>query len=87
MARPPVRVRERRLRVLSVSVDKARLKKYQDAAARAFHGSLSEFLRAAADALVVQVAENEKELERGRAAFWQGVAQLLNEKPPRIPKP
>ena len=91
LVRPPVRVRERRQRILSVSVDKARLKKYQEAAAKEFRGNISDFLRAAADALVVQLAaqlaENEKELEQGRTAFWRGVAQLLNDKPPRIPNP
>jgi hypothetical protein len=87
MANPVVREQERKFRVLTVSVDKARLKKYQDAAARAFHGNLSDFLRAAADALVVQLAENDKQLEQGRTAFWQEVAQLLNDKPPKSPKP
>jgi len=82
MARPPARVRERKLRILTVSVDKARLKKYQDAAARGFRGNISDFLCAAADALVVRLAENEKELERGRTAFWREVARLLNDKPP-----
>jgi hypothetical protein len=87
LARPPARARERKLRVLSVTVDKARLKKYQDAAARRFHRSIPDFLRAAADALVVQLAENEKELEQGRIAFWRSVAKLLNDIPPRAPKP
>jgi hypothetical protein len=86
MARPPEGVRERKLRILSVSVDRARLKKYQDAAARAFHGNMSDFLRAAADAFVAQLAESEKEREQGRTAFWHSVAQLLNDKTPR-PKP
>jgi hypothetical protein len=70
-----------------VTVDKVRLKKYQEAAARRFHGNISDFLRAAADALVVQLAENEKELEQGRIAFWRSVAKLLNDIPPREPKP
>lgn len=87
MARSPVRLPARNVRILSVSVDKSRLKKYQHAAARGFHGNISDFLRAAADAFVVTLAENEKELENGRTAFWRGVAKLLNDKPPRIPKP
>jgi hypothetical protein len=89
LARPPVRVRERKLRILTVSVDKARLKKYQDAAARGFRGNISDFFRAAADALAAQLAaqlaENEKELEQGRTDFWRGVAKLLNDKPPQMP--
>ena len=61
-ARPPVRVRKRKPRIPSLSVDRARLKKkYQETAARGFHGNISDFLRAAANTLVVQLAENEKE--------------------------
>ncbi len=87
VARSPERVPARNVRILTVSVDKSRLKKYQHAAARAFHGNISDFLRAAADALCVTLAEHEKELESGRAAFWHGVAKLLNDKPPKTPKP
>jgi len=85
MARPPVRVPKRKLRIVSFSVDRARLKKYQDAAARGFRGNISDFFRAAADALVVQLSENKKELEQGRTEFWRSVAKLLNdiEVPPR----
>jgi hypothetical protein len=86
MARPPVRVRRHKPRILSVSVDKARLQKYQDAAARGFRGNISDFLRAAADALVVQLAENEKEFDQVRSDFWRSVAELLNDIPPRAPK-
>jgi len=79
-------VRRRKLRILSVSVDKARLQKYQDAAVRGFRGNISDFLRAAADALVVQLAENEKELDQLRSEFWRNVAELLNDIPPRVPR-
>ena len=86
MARPPVRVRRHKPRILSVSVDKARLQKYQDAAAMGFRGNISDFLRAAADAFVVQLAENEKEFDQVRSEFWRSVAELLNDIPPRVPK-
>jgi hypothetical protein len=56
MGRPPKRPSERKSRFLSFGVDKARLKTYQDAAAKGFAGNVSDFLRAAADALAAQLA-------------------------------
>jgi hypothetical protein len=55
MGRPPKKASERKSRFLSFGVNKSRLKAYQDAAAKGFKGNVSDFLRAAADALAAQL--------------------------------
>jgi hypothetical protein len=55
MGRPPKKASERKSRFLSFGVDKSRLKAYQDAAGNGFKGNVSDFLRAAADALAAQL--------------------------------
>jgi hypothetical protein len=55
MGRPRKKASERKSRFLSFGVDKAELKAYQSAAAIGFNGNVSDFLRAAADALAAQL--------------------------------
>jgi hypothetical protein len=56
MGRPPKRASDRKSRFLSFGVDKKRLQAYRDAAAgEQFGGNVSDFLRAAADALATQL--------------------------------
>lgn len=59
MGRPPKKASERKSRFLSFGVDKSRLKAYQDAAAKGFKGNVSDFLRAAADALAAQLERDD----------------------------
>jgi hypothetical protein len=59
MGRPPKRPSERKSGYLSFNVEKPRRRAYQAAADERFNGNLSDFLRAAADALAAQL-EREK---------------------------
>lgn len=59
MGRPPKKASERKGRFLSFGVDKAQLKAYKAAAEKGFKGNVSDFLRAAANALAAQL-EREK---------------------------
>jgi hypothetical protein len=55
MGRPPKPKSVRKSRFLSFGVDKGQLKSYREAAALGFKGNVSDFLRAAADALAAQL--------------------------------
>ncbi|HET6324650.1 MAG TPA: hypothetical protein VFG04_08115 [Planctomycetaceae bacterium] len=55
MGRPPKRASERKSEYLNVPVEKARLKTYRVAAEAGFKGNLSDFIRAACDALAAQL--------------------------------
>jgi hypothetical protein len=55
MGRPPKRRSERKSAYVNVSVEKLRLKTYKAAAAKGFKGNLSNFIRAACDALAAQL--------------------------------
>ena len=66
MGRPPKKAIDRKSRFLSFGVDKTRLKMYQEAAAAGFKGNVSDFLRAAADALAAQLVTTAKQSKRER---------------------
>jgi hypothetical protein len=55
MGRPPKRPSERKSTYVNVSVEKSRLKTYKAAAGKGFKGNLSNFIRAACDALAAQL--------------------------------
>jgi hypothetical protein len=67
MGRPPKRASERKSGYLSFHVEKPRLEAYQNAAEAKFKGNVSDFLRAAADALAEQIA-NEPDQTKSDAA-------------------
>ena len=55
MGRKPIKASERKSRYIPFLVSKAQLKAYKAAADKGFKGVLSDFLRAAADALAAQL--------------------------------
>jgi hypothetical protein len=65
-------------RILSLPVDIARLKVYQDAADKGFRGNLCAFLLAAADDLAPRLTASEAEVKRERDAFLRAAADALN---------
>jgi len=67
-------------RYIPLIVSRSQLKAYRAAAEKGFNGNLSNFLRAAADALAADIARRP---EPDRTAFWREVAQLLRHKPPK----
>jgi hypothetical protein len=64
MGRPPKKASERKTKYVTLPLEKSRLKAYKGAAAKGFKGNLAAFLRAAADALAVQLEREEKRRER-----------------------
>lgn len=66
-------------RYIPLIVSRSQFKAYRAAADKGFNGNVSNFLRAAADALAADI---EQQPEPDRTAFWREVAQLLR-KPPK----
>jgi hypothetical protein len=67
-------------RYIPLIVSRSQLNAYRAAAEKGFNGNLSNFLRAAADALAANIQQRP---EPDRTAFWREVAQLLRHKPPK----
>jgi len=74
---------EHNSRYIPLSVSRSQFRAYRAAADKRFNGNLSNFLRAAADALAADI---EQQPESDRTAFWREVAQLLRDTPPEPPK-
>jgi hypothetical protein len=67
-------------RYIPLIVSRSQFKAYRAAAEKGFNGNLSNFLRAAADALAADIQQRP---EPDRTAFWREVARLLRDKPPK----
>jgi hypothetical protein len=67
-------------RYIPLTVSRSQFRAYRVAAAKGFNGNLSNFLRAAADALAADI---EQRPEPDRTDFWREVARALRGKPPK----